>query len=134
MSTSGQCDASITRRSRVLIPARTNFFLIFFLLFFKYIESILVSNIAPLPSHFLNFLNIVQYLYVHCTRPSILGSHPSYTTSPPTHNIATNQTPPPRPTPTPRAPPPPPPSPAGPDPPDLFCIFTITSILHSHPP
>ena len=68
------------------------FFYIFFLLFFflKYIESVLGSNIAP-PSplpHFFNFLNIVQYLFVQCTIPSILGLHHPYPTSPPTPNIA----------------------------------------------
>ena len=74
---------------------------IFYYFFFKYIESIFGSNIAP-PQHiFFIFPYIVQYLYVHCTIPSILGSHLPYPTSPPTLNIATNQPPPPRPTPTP---------------------------------
>ena len=43
------------------------------------------SNIAPSPSPhptFFHFLNIVQYFFVHCTIPSILGSHPPYPTSP----------------------------------------------------
>ena len=62
------------------------------------------SNNAPPPPPtltFFHFLNIVQYLFVHCTIPSILGSHPPYPTSPPTPNIAftstltpPNQTPP----------------------------------------
>ena len=52
------------------------------------------SNIAPPPPPhtFFHFLNIVQYLLVHCTIPSILGSHPPYPTSPPTPNIAFTST------------------------------------------
>ena len=54
-------------------PASVNLFF-FFLFFF---ESVLGSNITPPPSPgFFFILNIVQYLYVHCTIPSILGSHP----------------------------------------------------------
>ena len=72
------------------------FFLLFFslFLFFKYKESVLGSNIAPPPPPhtFFHFLNIVQYLLVHCTIPSILGSHPPYPTSPPTPNIAFTST------------------------------------------
>ena len=63
------------------------FFLLFVSFFlFEYIESVFCSNIAPPPPppHFFYFLNIVQYLFVPCTIPSILGSHPPYTTSPPT--------------------------------------------------
>ena len=63
----------------------------FFFLFFEYIESVLGSNIAPPPppSHiFFYFLNIVQYLFVPCTIPSTLGSHPPYPLSPPTPKIA----------------------------------------------
>ena len=55
------------------------FFFNFFFSFFKNIESVLGSNIAPPlppPPTFFHFLNIVQYLFVHCTIPSILGSHP----------------------------------------------------------
>ena len=61
------------------------FFFFFSFSFFKYIESVLGSNIAPSPSPhptFFHFLDIVQYLFVHCTIPSILGSHPPYPTSP----------------------------------------------------
>ena len=53
------------------------------------------SNIAPPPPPpptFFHFLNIVQYLFVHCTIPFILGSHPPYPTSPPTPNIAFTST------------------------------------------
>ena len=49
-------------------------------------------QILPLPPHCFHFLNIVQYLYVHCTIPSILGSHPPYPTSPPTPNIVFTST------------------------------------------
>ena len=62
------------------------FYFFFSFSFFKYIESVLGSNIAPPPppppSTFFHFLNIVQYLFVHCTKPSILGLHPPYPTSP----------------------------------------------------
>ena len=61
----------------------------------------------PPPTHFFNFLYIVQYLFVHCTIPSILGSHPQYPTSPPTPNIAFTFTPTP-----PHQPDPPPPTPS----------------------
>ena len=78
-----------------------------------------------------NFLNIVQYLFVHCTIPSILGSHLPYPTSPPTPNIAFTSTLTHQPD-----PPPPPTHPLSPPPPKniFFRIFTKTSILHSHPP
>ena len=46
----------------------------------------------PLPPTFFHFLNIVQYLFVYCTIPSILGSHPPYPTSPPYPNIAFTST------------------------------------------
>ena len=39
----------------------------------------------PLPPTFFYFINIVQYLFVPCTIPSTLGSHPPYPTSPPTY-------------------------------------------------
>ena len=47
-------------------------------------------QILPLPHTLFNCLSIVQYLFVHCTIPSILGSHLPYPTSPPTPNIATS--------------------------------------------
>ena len=40
--------------------------------------QILPLPLPPPPHKFSNFLNIVQYLFVHCTKPSILGSHPPY--------------------------------------------------------
>ena len=125
------------------------------------------SNIAHPPGFFFIILNIVQYLYVNLTIPSILGSHPPYPHLP--HpNPASNQPPPPNQT---SHPPTNPPTlrrilpaiffwhfynnfnfwftstltpslrsvPRTPPPPFflscfLFCIFTITSILRSHPP
>ena len=89
------------------------FLLFFFFFFFEYIESVFGSDIAPPPPHiFFYFLNIVQYLYVPCTIPSTLGSHPPYPTSPPTPNIAFTSTlahPPHQPDPPHLTPPPPPP-------------------------
>ena len=120
------------------------FFLLFFslFLFFKYKESVLGSNIAPPPPPhtFFHFLNIVQYLLVHCTIPSILGSHPPYPTSPPTPNIAFTSTL----TPAPPTPPPhltpsatePPPSP-DPLPPKKNYFFEFSQklqfFIHIHP-
>ena len=118
------------------------FFKFFFFFFFKYIESVLGSNIAPSPSPhptFFHFLNIVQYLFVHCTIPSILGSHP-HTPHHPTPNIAfTSTLNPAPPTPqthlTPSATDPPPPPPPDPPPQNFFFEFSQkTSILRSHPP
>ena len=104
------------------IPLQHNFFLHFFLLFLSFSPTCdgFGSNLASCtyipPACFiiLTILNIVQYLYVHLTIPSIICLHPPYHPLPPTK-------PPPRPTPTPPHP-------------DFFCIVTITSILHSHPP
>ena len=93
-----------------------HFFYFLFLLFFSFsflnTYSVFGSNIAPPPTHFFYFLNIVQYLFVPCTIPSILGSHPRYTTSPSTTNIAFTSTlthPPHQPHPPPDHPPTPPP-------------------------
>ena len=114
--------------------------------FKKYIESVLGSN----PPHFFNFLNVVQYLFVHCTVPSILGLHPPYPTSPPTPNIAFISTLTPT---TPSRPDPPPPPmfvfefsqklqffvhihPHPPNPTPQFFLFNFhkTSLLRSHLP
>ena len=126
------------------------FFTFFFSFsFFKYKESVLSSNIAPPPPPhtFFHFLNIVQYLLVHCTIPSILGSHPPYPTSPPTPNIAFTSTltpapptppPPPHLTPSTTDPPPPPPPPDPPPPKkNIFFFFEFSQKLqffvHIHP-
>ena len=116
---------------------QTFFFFFFFTFFFsfsffKYKESVLGSNIAPPPPPhtFFHFLNIVQYLLVHCTIPSILGSHPPYPTSPPTPNIAFTSTL----TPAPPTPPPPNPlryRPPPPDPPPNFFFLNFHKNFNS---
>ena len=125
------------------------FFFFFFLLFFSLFLFLNTKKVfwvqtspLPLPPHtFFHFLNIIQYLLVHCTIPSILGSHPPYPTSPlyPQHCVHIH--PDPRPTNTPphltlSATDPPPPPHWTPPPPKkiFFLIFTKTSILRSHPP
>ena len=98
----------LTRRSWVLIPARSFFFILFCSFFntrrvfgFKYCPS-------PRLTFFFKFLNIEQYLFVHCKIPSILGSHPPYPISPPNPNIVFTSTMSPG-NPTPTLPPTPPP-------------------------
>ena len=71
----------LTRRLWELILARSIFFYFFFLFFlFKDIESVWGSNIAPPSPIFLNFLNIVQYLF--CT---LYNTFYSWFTSPIPH-------------------------------------------------
>ena len=124
-------------------PGSVNFFFFtffFFYFFFEYLESVFGSNLPlPLPplTFFFYFLNIVQYLFVPCTIPSTLGSHPPYPTSPPTPNIAFTSTLTPHPTnPTP-PPPKPDPHPPPPPPKKKFFFFNFHKknlILRSHPP
>ena len=113
-----------------------------------------VSDRCPLGYLFFNFPNIVKYLFVHCTIPSIIGSQPPYPTSPSTPYIAFTSTLTPH-QPDPHLTPLPTPtdfffenflknfnysftSPLTPPPPTLppifFGIFTKTSILRLHPP
>ena len=91
-------------------------------------------HISPLPHPptLFHFLNIVQYLFVHCTKPSILGSYPPYPTSSPIPNIAfTSTLTPPPPT------RPPPPHLTQPPPPPIFFFFEFSQKLkffvHIHP-
>ena len=100
---------------------QTFFFFFFFYFFFPFFFFLIQRECfgfkyrpSPSPHTFFHFLNIVQYLLVHRTIPSILGSHPPYPTSPPTPNIAFTSTltpapptPPPHLTPSATDPPPP---------------------------
>ena len=75
-----------------LNPGSVNFFFSFFYFFSFFLKYILHRECfrfkyCPPPPTFFHFL-IVQYLFVHCTIPSILESHRPYPTSPPTPNIA----------------------------------------------
>ena len=89
----------LTRMSWVLIPFQSIFFFLqfFFFSFSFFLNNLgvfLGSNIAlPPPPDYFIFLTIVQYLYVHCTIPPILGSHHPYPTSPLIPNLTTNQPP-----------------------------------------
>ena len=59
-------------------PGSVNFLYFFFNFFLKNTLRVFLVQILPHPlsPHFLNFVTIVQYLFAHCTIPSILGSHP----------------------------------------------------------
>ena len=108
----------------------------FFLLFFSLFLFLNTKRVfwvqnrpSPSPHTFFHFLNIVQYLLVHCTIPSILDSHPPPTDPPPTppppifflfflnfhknfsSSFTSTLTPHPDPTPPPTHPPTPPPTP-----------------------
>ena len=123
---------------------QTFFFFFFFLLFFSLFLFLNTKRVfwvqispLPLPPHtFFHFLNIVQYLLVHCTIPSILGSHPPYH---PQHCVHIH------PDPRPTNPPPPPPhlTPSATDPPPpapppkkiYFFEFSqkLQFFIHIHP-
>ena len=115
------------------------FFSLFLFLNTKRVFWVHISLLPLPPPTFFHFLNIVQYLLVHCIIPSILGSYP---TSPPTPNIAFTSTalptpPPPHLTPSTTDPPPPPPPPPHRTPPPNFFFFEFSQKLqffvHIHP-